>query len=213
MQSNAYDEELLQIDVFQRYPELLPFIGGEFGREYPRVLFVAESHYLPPESTAHLDPKVWYASRSNKLCPRERSWINTRNIVSRGYGHRWKSKGHTIYQNMDRALVEAGVKKSDNSFQFFAFMNAFQRPAVTGDSLKVCSLDVESAVSTIKNVLNIIDPQHLCFVSRKAYRLVAPTLPISSDGTPHPASPWWNRRSKRGSGKSQFINHVGSYIT
>ncbi|WP_375176627.1 hypothetical protein [Marinobacter mobilis] len=57
--TEAFDDQLDKIEIYQCYPLFKPFVGSVYGRNGPRILLIAESHYLPPESTVHRDPANW----------------------------------------------------------------------------------------------------------------------------------------------------------
>jgi hypothetical protein len=208
--SDCFDENLDEIPHYLSYPRMRPFVGTEYGRGGPKILLVAESHYLPPASTVHLDAARWYAGSESDLCPeKERGWINTREIVNKG---RWVKKGHTIYRHVALALEEAGIPASNNAFRYVAFMNCFQRPAVSKQSISATPLDLEVAVQTVSAVIEVLAPDHVVFISTKAKDKVGKRMALPSYSIPHPACPWWHRASKKGTGKDQFVRLVSGLI-
>ena len=58
--TDYFDKDLLELDIYNRYPQLLPLIGEQFTAFHKRVLFVGESHYLPNTSSIHNDAASWY---------------------------------------------------------------------------------------------------------------------------------------------------------
>lgn len=208
--TDVFDEELGAIDIYRRYPLLKPFVGSSYADDGPRILLVAESHYLPPESTVHLNAKVWYEGGEVDLTATEQQWMRTRRILNKPLKG-WKSKGHAIYRNLETALIKAGLPANDSVFRQVAFMNAFQRPAKTGDSIKSTPLDVEIAAATVQQVIDVLCPEHVIFVSTKARRAVAKHLDCPSVGVHHPASPWWNRKQKGLSSRERFVGLVSAY--
>lgn len=214
--TEKYDEELRLISFYQSYPEFLPFIGKNYD-ESPKVLIFGESHYFPDESTNHKNVSEWYKKSSLDLLDIERPWINTRRVVNNIHGvkdpipQRWK-KSRTIYRNIESSLIDSGFSKTANSLCHIAFMNAFLRPAEEkGQSIKVREIDVKQSILVINQIIEIIKPEHVCFVSSKASKYIAKNLTIPSDSVPHPASIWWNRRSKNGVGKELFVDLLKSY--
>lgn len=209
--TEAYDDQLDKIEIYQRYPALKPFVGSDYGRIGPRILLIAESHYLPPGSTVHNDSDSWYAGSESDLHPTiERPSVRTRGILSKPY-RGWKKPGHAIYRHLESALVKAGLPINDSVFRQVAFMNAFQRPAKAGDSIKHTKQDVEVAAQTINQVIETLKPDHIVFVSTKAKRTVGKQLSQSSAGFHHPACPWWNRKQDGISSKQRFIDHISSH--
>ena len=83
-------------------------------------------------------------------------------------------------------------------FQYIAFMNFFQQPAErTGKSIKVTERDREVANSTLRDVMRVIEPDFLFFVSSRAWQYYAKDL-LQRDRVGHschPTSSWWNRKS------------------
>lgn len=206
-----YDEQLDKIEIYQRYPLLKPFVGSDYGRNGPRIILIAESHYLPASSTVHNDSESWYVGLESDLNPeKEQPWMRTRRILSKPY-HGWKKRGHAIYRHLESALVKAGLPINDSVFRQVAFMNAFQRPAKEGDSIKHTKQDVEVAAQTINQVIEALKPDHIVFVSTKAKRTVGKHLSQSSAGFHHPACPWWNRKQDGMSSKQRFIDHISSH--
>lgn len=205
-----FDDQLDKIEIYQRYPLLKPFVGSDYGRNGPRILLIAESHYLPPESTVHRDPASWYIGREDILTLEEQKWMRTRRILNKPLKG-WTAKGHAIYRNIESALLKAGLPANDSVFRQVAFMNAFQRPAKTGDTIKQKKQDVEVAVETINQVIKALQPDHTVFVSTKAKRTVGKHLSQSSAGFHHPACPWWNRKQDGMSSKQRFIDHISSH--
>jgi len=208
--TEAFDGQLDKIEIYQRYPLLKPFVGSDYGHNGPRILLIAESHYLPPESTVHRDPASWYTGREDMLTQKEQKWMRTRRILNKPLKG-WTAKGHAIYRNIESALLKAGLPANDSVFQQVAFMNAFQRPAKTGDTIKQKKQDVEVAVETINQVIQALQPDHIVFVSTKAKRTVGKHLNQSSVGVHHPACAWWNRKQDGMSSKQRFINHISSH--
>jgi len=205
-----FDDQLDKIEIYQRYPLLKPFVGSDYRRNGPRILLIAESHYLPPESTVHRDPASWYTGREDMLTQKEQKWMRTRRILNKPLKG-WTAKGHAIYRNIESALLKAGLPANDSVFRQVAFMNAFQRPAKTGDTIKQKKQDVEVAVETINQVVEALQPDHIVFVSTKAKRTVGKHLNQSSVGVHHPACAWWNRKQDGMSSKQRFINHISSH--
>lgn len=207
--SQEYDAAFDQLPHYHAYPRMRPFVGRLYGQHGPKILLVAESHYLPPGSSLHLDAQRWYAGSEKDLSVDEKPWIHTRNIIDKE-GGKWTAKGHEIYRRLNRALSEAGCSDGGNMFRYVAFMNGFQRPAITGKSLEVQKKDIEVATQTLNGVINIIQPECVIFVSTKAKKYLGKHLTIESKGVPHPACIWWYRTSKYGTGKERFISLVSA---
>ena len=201
---DRYDERLLEIDHWRRYPEMLPFVGTEYdAASHQKLLLIAESHYLPSSSHAHDSPAKWYQGSSADLKTKERGWINTRAIVNLGKNQKWPSKGQTIFCRIERELLRAGLPRRENVFAHVGFLNCFLRPAGTGQSLArtLTCLDVQKSVAAVRHVLEVLGPDRVCFLSTLAWNTVGHTVNragVVCEHTAHPACPWWYRASTRG---------------
>lgn len=213
--TESFDSELMLLPFYQKYPEYLPFIGKLYNEH--KILLLGESHYFPKESWFHKIPENWYSGSNKKLTSEERLWCNTRRVVNNIHGNKipepqkWK-KSRTIYRNIENSMIDSGFPLSDNLFCNVAFMNAFQRPAEdTGESIKVLKIDVEQSVVVINHVIEIIEPESICFLSSKAAKFFAHEITMKSDVVSHPASIWWNRKSKRGISREKFVELLREY--
>ena len=150
--TSVFDPQLDQVPIYNQFPSLKPSVGVNYGTRGPKILIVAESHYLPKESKVHLDASAWYnldrsaLSVVGKKQEVEEHWMNTRGILKKKL-KKWK-QGHAIYRNLENALHDAGLPRSANAFQYVAFMNAFQRPAATGLTIETTGLGVCAAGAT-----------------------------------------------------------------
>ncbi len=80
-----------------------------------------------------------------------------------------------MFGRIDKALKDSIDVNGTNydGIQNIAFMNAFQKPAAgNGKNIKVFDIDIEQSAKVINQVLSIIKPKHLCFVSKKAYKKI-----------------------------------------
>ena len=57
--STDFDEELKGIDIYHRYPILLPFVGNEYTDTKKKIFFIGESHYLPGNYNNKISTE-WY---------------------------------------------------------------------------------------------------------------------------------------------------------
>lgn len=202
--TTQFDSKLLSIPHYQQHPQMLPFVGSHYGEYGPRILILGESHYLRKNSTVHLDAEQWYQTHASQLSAHDYSHTNTRKCLTKP-GKSWKSKSYTIYRNIENALLEVGYPKVDNTLRYVAFMNTYQRPARSRLSIHGTPEDELRSLATIQAVIDMIQPEHIIFVSRKAYLNIGKKLKQTSFAVPHPASAWWNRSSKRGTGKEQML--------
>jgi hypothetical protein len=220
--TDGYDEALLKIDHYTWHPQMIPFVGKEWGK-HSRLLILAESHYLPTDDDRQYS-ETWYDLSASELpSEKHRIFTSTAHIVdSAGHKQRYKRKGHRIFLNIEQAILESGFnpENTDNMFQYVAFMNFFQRPAEkTGKSIKVTDRDRSVAHSTLRDVMKIIEPDFLFFVSSEAWKAYDKSL-FDRDHVGHschPTSAWWNRKSRNYtkpsgvnviSGKDSFVRFI-----
>lgn len=220
--TNDYDADFRRIEHYVRHPQMIPFVGKQWG-SHSRLLILAESHYLPTDDDRKFS-EAWYDTNAKDLpVEKYRIFTSTAEIVNNaGYKQRYKRKGHRIFLNIERAILESGFnpENTDNMFQYVAFMNFFQRPAEkTGKSITVTDRDRRVANSTLRDVIRIIAPDFLFFVSSEAWKAYDKSL---FDGdhvghSCHPTSAWWNRKSRNYtkptgvnvvSGKESFVRFI-----
>jgi hypothetical protein len=188
--TNRFDARFKEIEHFAQHPHALPFVGKDYGKGQ-KILILGESHYLDPESNPETINN-WYSLSSNDLNEENLIWTNTSLIVN---NTNFKSKGHLIYKNVHYSLINCGVAGGLSSI---SYMNFFQRPAdSTGNSISVNQNDTIMANNVLKQVLDILSPDYLYFVSSKSYNHFDKGLfPTHKTGHgPHPACPWWNKKS------------------
>lgn len=165
----SFNPELLKINHYQYYPQMIPFVGKNY--KETRLLVIAESHYLPPK-TEDFDPEklsnAWYEYGKNpipKTAENALYWVDytwTAKIVA---ADRWNNKGHKIFKILQKSL------KSERLMNC-AFMNFFQRPVPKeGASMKdfITPYDIEVAGDTLQAVCKILEPTKIFFVSIMAY--------------------------------------------
>lgn len=221
--STKYDDQLTKIEHYQKYPELLPWIGSNFDYFEKKLLLVGESHYLDTDSTYHHDSVAWYQG-INISDKSDRKWMITRNIINNGIINNWKERSKAIYRNTEKALFESTLftDKSSTAYASVAFMNFFQRPAQkTGKSIVVSEQDKIQSNYIFQQVVKEISPDIIIFTSSLAFNFaqkggsvkVLKELNIPCTRTPHPGMPWWNRVSKKygnKTGKEHFIGYLDS---
>ena len=205
--TNRYNEQFRLIEHYQRYPQMMPFVGE--GYEEYRTLLLLESHYLPDNSDFHCDAERWYNGRSHSLSEEEKRWIHTRNITN----DRCHWDGGKSIGTINLALIEAlgrEREERDNMFQYFCYMNAFQRPAIKGRGIQETCLDIEKSDEVIRQVIETLKPRHALFSSKKAAGKFMESVAqqdVEVGATQHPSSPWWNKESgaEMITGKERFI--------
>jgi hypothetical protein len=177
--TEIFDGKLNEIEHYQKFPSMRPFIGKNFGKDNSKkIMLIGESHYLPPKSTISKNSENWYGSSESDLNSEEIAWINTRNILSGN----WKSAGHMIFRELNTRMSEFMNVEKFRAMTNVAFMNGFQRPAPeTGDSIKnFCKpIDFKTGAQTIKEVVNIIEPDLVIFVSKLSWDKLRYDIPKS----------------------------------
>lgn len=197
MNQELYDNALFEIDHYKRMPQMLPWVGKNYGKEFKKVLFVGESHYLPEGSTCHLNSDIWYMLEKNKLSLDEVFYTTTRDALLINY------KRNQIWRDTSFVMKKVGISyfdENNNIYDHFAFYNFFQRPAqVEGDQLYVDKNDIVEANNVFQKILDVIKPQVVIFLSSKAWNSCykKDISDIYFDFTAHPSSIWWNRKAKK----------------
>ncbi|WP_375749996.1 hypothetical protein [Vibrio sp. HN007] len=229
-------EELLELlalySHFKKYPRLTPWVGSK----YPsgkKILIIGESHYLPEGVTYHHDIERWYAGNEEDLkndvqssCIHEDDKLNGIKYIStsgilrarstdmpKEKRKKFSAKGHAIYRNIFSSLNSVCFQKDNylDTIDHVAYYNYFQRPAEkTGGSINVTKMDKEVAEATLKYLLQSLKPDLVVVVSKKVGKAIKPHLSEHKHiVTAHPASVWWNRKTKKGTtGKSSFCQFL-----
>lgn len=199
---------------FKRFPCLTPWVGAHYqSASHQKLLIVAESHYLPKESTLHKNSARWYndlteadfgVSRDNKgKAHEEREWVSTAGILGNTSNRQrnFNKRGHAIHRNICKLLKDMGLTEPlpNHVCDHYAYYNFFQRPAQNqGGSVKPDPLDIEKAEEILNVVLDVLNPDLVVFTSSKAGQYgkkicIQRNTPVIS--VPHPACAWWNRKS------------------
>lgn len=190
------------MNIYDKYPMMKPFIGESFGlSDRPALFLIGESHYLPKNSTIHLNPGKWYSGVADQLNQKEIKWISTSSIIKRSRETGFKRKSHSIWRKSFKVINNSGPAYLDYSevAKDIAFSNFFLRPARQGDSLKPQQPDITIANETLLMNYQKLNPTALVFLSRLAFQnfQLQDSIDIPVIATPHPASNWWNRAAKK----------------
>jgi hypothetical protein len=191
--------QLTEMNFYRQYPMMRPYVGKHFhSPNIPSLLLIGESHYLLKTSTQHLSAETWYASSSDSLSEDEREWIHTGDVMKLALANNFALPSHRcILRNPLWEINEYGPRYPDcrRVADDVAFYNFFLRPALEGDSLDVCDLDVRFANDAFRLHYEALKPTHIVFLSRHAqdyfHPSELPSVPVIT--TPHPCSQWWNR--------------------
>lgn len=208
-----FDESLEALDIYGRYPVLMPFIGIDYPSSEKKVLFVGESHYLPKEMTAE-DAVKWYKSKLGdyNFDFESKRYLTTRTIISEDVIDGEKMvPAHVIYRNIGNEFGDVfSLGNFKNSLRSVAFYNYFLRPATTpGESIVIQNWEEEIlSFQTLNRIQEILKPDLILFVSKMArqsfhrvrweliYQKEGARLESIINDVPHPGSIWWNRKSK-----------------
>lgn len=214
-----FDDRLRAISHYSRYPEMMVAVGALYRNTNPRILVLGESHYINQAEAAN-HAELWYEER-NIACEATVRNISTRKIFENSINGRKKSKSKAIFHSLASALKAAGIGDTlpGSPLQSIAYMNYFQRPAEeSGKSLKVQPRDILEATSVVGEVVSVLEPQLVVFASRLAWRHIMTALSdqlqqagIRTLDVPHPATSWWNRRSrpmKGQTGRQRFVSAI-----
>lgn len=182
---------------YKQHKEYLPYVGDLYGSKYPKMLLVLESHYLKPddrdrvlnilkedynfdnEGIKHFADS-WYFNQDN-------SWIKFETKIVNKYFYNTRSVIIDVLEgtntnrvisdvlkifNIARNSTESIDKQEKEVIRNFAFMNFFQRPEInTGKSIKYTKFDVSVAKDNLSNIIAILKPEKVIFVSIKSYKI------------------------------------------
>jgi hypothetical protein len=195
----------------------MPFVGENYSKSNSlKLLLIAESHYLPEDSTISKDAQKWYDDFSeNDLTDEEKTWMHTRNLI---VGNWEESAAHMIFTELERRMsnyiekYKGNSKYDARSMNSCAFMNGFQRPShKTGDSIKKSYKkdDFTNSTQVINEVLKIIKPELVIFVSKFAWDVLGKSIKeknesINFDFVCHPGTGgryWHNKNYPNGANK------------
>ena len=215
---------LLSIDFYQSFPMMIPFIGDYYiSDNHKRMLLVGESFYFPDESTIHLDAEKWYNYSKDDLTTtidgeEEREWINCDGLLR---NPNW-NKGHKMYINLNNSIKKTNLDFKARPIDEVAFTNFFVRPAIKGKSIQNYAnksdieKDIQKANEVLENVLGILKPDVLIFVSKYAFECVSKNIfdkftNMKLDFFSHPCSRCWNcKDSSRG--RYAFLKLLNEYF-
>ena len=173
IRSISFGKELICEGVFNRFRELEPAIGKNYGmNNLHKLLVVAESNYFEDDletKSVFKDAEKWYHSANCPLIPEEK----------KGDVNSWIGEGYKIFDNifksMKTVLNESSIEYDSYLLNEFAFYkNYFLRPASRkGSNLsfkKDCKqIDREVAGMALCGIIDIIEPDILIFTSKYAW--------------------------------------------
>jgi len=196
LEGEMYDNKLLEINFYKNsktHRLMLPYIGSEY--EKYKVLIVGESHYLGEDDDREKvkDFKKWLTDKNEiKLIKPE--YINTRCVV----------KEHCNNKNKQPffSMIKKEIINVENFWNKVSFMNFFIVPSINGSRGIEVSKDIEEkSLENFENVLDVIKPNYILFLSKKSYCIFEKSNSKylkNTFGFGHPSSRWWSRKRKDG---------------
>ena len=191
-----YDNKLLEMDFYKNsetHRLMLPYIGSEYGKY--KVLIVGESHYLGEDNDREKvkDFKKWLTDKNEiKLIKSE--YINTR----------WVVEEHCNNNNKQPffSMIKKEIINVEKFWDKVSFMNFFIVPSINGSREIEALKDMkEKSLENFENVLDIIKPNYILFLSKKSYCIFEKSNSKylkNTFGFGHPSSTWWSRKRKDG---------------
>lgn len=197
---HLYDYQLLNIEHYKKHPQMIPFVGNNYGKK-KKLLIIAESHYCPEKTDKNIIEN-WYSIDNSGLNDEIIGWTNTAEILNDNIDLNRFRYAHVIHRNIYYAINETGFKLDNDKevLTYISFMNFFQRPAeTTGKSIKVTQEDRNVANNVLKNVIDIIKPEFIFFVSSQSWKFFDKELfdKNKTGNGPHPGCKWWNKNSRK----------------
>ena len=209
-----FDQELLKIPHYQYHPEMLPFVGKNYCNKKKRVLLVGESHYLTHTNERDISADYvalnWYETplffndTNNVFCKDFRNYT-TRGVLRSFVESEKDGSGWIMFSNPIRAYYNEDYI-NHHHIHDFAFVNFYQRPAFEfGKSINTTTeerkLNLEEqdhrvACETLNAVIDVILPDIVIFLSRKAYGNFICKKTVDIYRGPHPTYCWWKLKTK-----------------
>ena len=190
--TKKYENNFSKISHYQKHPQMMPFVGSKWGEKYKKMLMIAESHYLPKPLD---DIQKWYKMKleeiqeyyknkygqENKIVKQVKWATDTSRLVNE------HNRDDGILKNISRAIQIANESlKNENIWEHLAYINYFQRPSnkkgksVKDDGCGITKEDRKIAKRVVNEVIKIIEPDSIFFVSRLAYKYNCKYYPKNS---------------------------------
>ncbi len=249
-EQQLYNDIFHKISFYKYHPEYIPFVGDQFSQY--RILQVGESHYIPQLKT---EPDIfpisyfekWWTDNCSELKSftnhnsegyKWQGWLNTQSVITNYLsGNRTPSHGiftelvkvfSQVYHNQTISHITTELSQN---YQYFAFMNFFQMPAIYkgekfwnsllygASQLGLSQKDTktyagqmwdnaaEESSKVFDQVVDILQPNIIIFTSLSAWGAYqgkhkdAPNIIT----TVHPGCRYWNAPKEWQIGKKQLI--------
>lgn len=205
-----YDEQLKKISIYKVHPELLPFVGEMY--DCKRILLVGESHYIRKEDSKNLKAlensrdkwytDEWFNETDHPLLNSFGYYITRRIVLNFMNGCKQKTK---FFSNVLKEYLSKNPLEDCDKGRFndFAFMNYMQIPSFKYGSTifnQATEYDYNIAKETLENVIEVLQPEKVIFLSKRAYDLFNgqdkshKSSERVIDWVYHPTCRWWHRK-------------------
>ena len=180
--NKSFYKDFIKIPFYRNHAYMIPFVGDNYiSTEHKKLLLIGESHYLLKISSVHHDAYNWYYGKPHLTSGNNSEENNCTPAKTWGEG-----RNTYFCINVQESLCNATrIKESWNSV---AFYNYFLRPAnfgkgindlwTTETSYRPKALDIEFAVKNLIDVLKILKPDLIVFLSKMALDCTEQFFPI-----------------------------------
>lgn len=185
---------------YKTHPEYLPYVGDKYNQQSYKTLFVLESHYLEDKDSENIynsnemkgksDKEInrifsnyWYDKNEWSLKKQffklktetnfETRYVANCAIKAIKFNNRVLLEPIFQYKAFQNILNEGYTSDANRKkLRDFAYMNFFQRPSLKkGKQIIWEDIDIEIASKNLIEVINIIKPQLVIFISANSYDL------------------------------------------
>lgn len=211
---SIYDDQLKKIEFYGKFhPEYLPYIGENYDKT--KILLCGESNYIDEGKLSDavielIKSSDWYTTDSSdkEKLPDEDciDWCQNRRIINSALNGRQNGiplppSHYNMYIKPVKAFLDIfpQIGNTWDAYTYFASMNYFQKPASEkGQSIKQTLEDEQFAAINLNRVVNVLKPETIIFLSKKAYGAFKANQPdelkdVYIGACAHPTCPWWNR--------------------
>lgn len=167
-----FDQDFLKLVFYQNHKYMIPFVGTDYiSPNHKKLLLLGESHYLPPKTTVCFKEEEWYEKEFD-LQGDDYDYCNTRNT--------WVGGASLLHRHVRESLYS--VFKCNDPWQHVAFYNYFLRPAQKGTVFKAGPKDSKLAIENLIQIVNILTPDIIVFLSKKAVLSAEANYPSTKCG-------------------------------
>ncbi len=203
-------------EVYKLHKEFIPFVGKQYDKT--KVLLIGDYHYASDadneiinnsDASSEQIVEDWYAMNTEEFNKsygiKDIKYYNTINVVT-NYLSYYIGNAFDVFVKPAQVIreVSKGKFKTDaGAFGAIAFYNYFQRPVFKlNEKVKSNKKDDEVAYKTLIEINNILKPDILVFLSKKAYSsFIKQNKALDSEinlnkikWVYHPSSKWWKNK-------------------